>query len=73
MMNRFFTLLLAVSCLTAVGQHEVDNVCCDPDSYDFDVVDGQTLIQTVLTAGLMTPIAWTITVHNVRMKKRAIT
>ena len=39
MMNRFFTLLLAISCLTAVGQHEVDNVCCDPDSYDFDVVD----------------------------------
>ena len=26
MMNRFFTLLLAVSCLTAVGQYEVGDV-----------------------------------------------
>ena len=33
-MNRFFTLLLAASCLTAVGQ-EMDGWCCDPDSFSF--------------------------------------
>ena len=27
MMNRFFTLLLGASCLTAVGQCEVGDVC----------------------------------------------
>ena len=34
MMNRFFTLLLAVFCLTALGQ-EADGWCCDPDSFSF--------------------------------------
>ena len=34
-MNRFFTLLLAASCLTAVGQSFVDGACCDIDSYAF--------------------------------------
>tara|TARA_B110000003_G_scaffold111887_1_gene114539 strand:- start:523 stop:2646 length:2124 start_codon:yes stop_codon:yes gene_type:complete len=33
-MNRFFTLLFAASCLTAVGQ-ESDGWCCDPDSGSF--------------------------------------
>ena len=37
MMNHFFTLLFAASCLTAVGQ-EVDGWCCDPESYFFDGV-----------------------------------
>jgi uncharacterized protein (TIGR02145 family) len=36
-MNRFFTLLLAASCLTAVGQ-EVDGWCCDPESSFFEGV-----------------------------------
>ena len=36
-MNRLFTLLLAASCLTAVGQ-EVDGWCCDPESYFFEGV-----------------------------------
>ena len=36
-MNRFFTLLFAASCLTAVGQ-EVDGWCCDPESYFFEGV-----------------------------------
>ena len=67
MMNRFFNF--SWLCLTAVGQHEVDNVCCVIRT---TLMSWIALIQTVLTAGLMTTDCWTITVHNVRMKQRAI-
>ena len=36
-MNRFFTLFLAASCLTAVGQYPVeDGLCCDLDGVNYN-------------------------------------
>ena len=47
-MKRFFTLLLAASCLTAVGQgDDADNFCCDFDSQNY--IGGQTCFLAGLT------------------------
>ena len=50
MMNRFFTLLLAASCLTAVGQYEVGDLGPAGDFFETNTIGAGCAVRCLKNA-----------------------